>query len=120
MQRQPTRREALAWFGTGAAAAALPAAAWGQQPPAFPKGAVIRTVLKDYAPEDLAGSATLFHEHLSLRKGFLEDWGGFSAATRRADARPSAPPPALAPGRPPPTERPRPTRCPTKPSWFRN
>jgi hypothetical protein len=30
-----------------------------------PKGAVIRTLFKDYAPEELAGGATLFHEHLS-------------------------------------------------------
>jgi phosphotriesterase-related protein len=34
--------------------------------PAFPKGAVIRTVLKDINPEDIGHGATLFHEHLSL------------------------------------------------------
>ena len=30
------------------------------------KGAIIRTVLKDLAPEELADGATLFHEHMSL------------------------------------------------------
>jgi phosphotriesterase-related protein len=32
----------------------------------FPKGAVIRTILKDTPPEQLGRGATLFHEHLSL------------------------------------------------------
>jgi phosphotriesterase-related protein len=35
-------------------------------PVAFPKGAVIRTVLRDVPPEELAGGATLVHEHISL------------------------------------------------------
>jgi predicted metal-dependent phosphotriesterase family hydrolase len=34
--------------------------------PAFPKGAVIRTLLKDLPPEALATGAVLFHEHLSI------------------------------------------------------
>jgi len=34
------------------------------QAPKFPQGAIIRTILKDYAPEELAGGATLFHEHM--------------------------------------------------------
>ena len=64
-----TRREALEILGMSAvAAAALPAAAFAQGP-AFPKGAIIRTLLKDYAPEELAGGATLFHEHMSLGAG---------------------------------------------------
>ena len=33
---------------------------------AFPKGAIIRTILKDVAPEALASGATLFHEHISI------------------------------------------------------
>jgi len=32
----------------------------------FPRGAIVRTVLKDLPPEALAGGATLFHEHMSL------------------------------------------------------
>ena len=32
----------------------------------FPDGAIIRTLLGDVAPEELAGGATLFHEHLSI------------------------------------------------------
>ena len=32
----------------------------------FPEGAIIRTVLRDIDPEELAGGATLFHEHLSI------------------------------------------------------
>ena len=32
----------------------------------FPQGAIIRTLLKDVAPEELATGMTLFHEHLSL------------------------------------------------------
>jgi phosphotriesterase-related protein len=38
----------------------------GQAPAAFPRGAVIRTLLKDVPPEALAGGPTLFHEHLSI------------------------------------------------------
>jgi phosphotriesterase-related protein len=33
---------------------------------AFPKGAVIRTLLKDVSPDTLGTAATLFHEHLSF------------------------------------------------------
>ncbi len=32
----------------------------------FPEGAIIRTLLGDVDPEQLAGGATLFHEHLSI------------------------------------------------------
>jgi phosphotriesterase-related protein len=87
-----TRREALGILGMSAAAATLPefvsAAA-----PTFPKGAVIRTVLKDYAPEDLAGGATLFHEHMSFADNFMTRWTGFAADTRRETALPGAPAP---------------------------
>lgn len=73
MMDSVSRRRALGILGAGAISMALPdrsdAAA-----PEFPKGAVIRTVLKDYAPEDLAGGATLFHEHLSLAPDFMPRW----------------------------------------------
>ena len=95
-----TRRHALGLLGAGAAAAALPAAA-SAQGLSFPKGAVIRTVLKDYAPEELASGATLFHEHMSLRPGFLEDWNRYSADSRRANTRPNAPPAPARAGAPP-------------------
>jgi hypothetical protein len=64
-----TRREALGMLGMGIAAAALPRVA--SAAPSFPDGAVIRTLLKDYPPEELGGGATLFHEHMSLAPDFL-------------------------------------------------
>ena len=67
--RSMTRRQALELLGMSAAAAALPAYA-SAQAPTFPKGAIIRTILKDYAPEELAGGATLFHEHMQLAPDF--------------------------------------------------
>jgi hypothetical protein len=93
-----TRREALRIVGGAAAAAALPLAA-SAQAPAFPKGAVIRTLFKDYAPEELAGGATLFHEHLSLGADFGERFRAAAAAVLAAQgappsARPAGPPPA--------------------------
>lgn len=66
-----TRRDALALIGGGAACSV--AASWGRAfaqstaRPAFPKGAIIRTILKDVPPESLASGASLFHEHLSMR-----------------------------------------------------
>jgi hypothetical protein len=57
-----TRREALELLGFGAVAfAAAPMRALAQT--TFPKGAVIRTLFRDYAPDELADGATLFHEH---------------------------------------------------------
>ena len=83
-----TRREALGLLGMGAAAAALPTQLLAA--PTFPKGAVIRTVLKDYAPEELAGGATLFHEHMSFQDDFMTRWTGYAADTRRETAMPGA------------------------------
>ena len=67
-----TRRQALGILGAGAAAGV--AARFGdvlaaQSParPVFAKGAIIRTVLKDLPPEELASGPSLFHEHLSMR-----------------------------------------------------
>lgn len=81
-----TRREALELLGMSAAAAALPGVASAQSGITFPKGAIIRTILKDYAPEELAGGATLFHEHMSMAPDFLPRWMKFAAETRAANA----------------------------------
>jgi len=52
----------------------------------FPKGAIIRTVLKDVPPEALGGGATMWHEHVARNY--------------------SSPPPAVPPGTPAPTSLP--------------
>jgi phosphotriesterase-related protein len=94
-----TRREALRLIGIGAAAAALPrpvAAA-----PTFAKGAVIRTILKDYDPQELGGGATLFHEHMSFPPDFLPRFIKYAAETQAATRPPNAPPPAGRGGPPP-------------------
>src|SRR5689334_4341169 len=84
-----TRREALGMLGMGAVAAALPefvsAAA-----PTFPRGAIIRAILKDYAPEELAGGATLFHEHMSFASNFMTRWTAYAAETRALNGPPPA------------------------------
>jgi predicted metal-dependent phosphotriesterase family hydrolase len=85
-----SRREALGILGAGAAALALPDLA-PAAPPTFPKGAIIRTILKDYAPEDLAGGATLFHEHMSLAPDFMPRWMASARATREASGQAAAP-----------------------------
>src|SRR5258705_7230048 len=77
-----SRREMLGLMGAGALASTLPVGAFAA--PTFPKGAVIRTVLKDYAPEELAGAATLFHEHMSFASDFMTRWNGYAAETRAA------------------------------------
>ena len=97
-----SRRDLLQWLGMSAAAAALPVTA-GAQAAAFPKGAVIRTLLKDYAPEELGGGATLFHEHLSIGADFNERFRAASNAVRVAQGLPPFPagrggPPPAAPG----------------------
>jgi phosphotriesterase-related protein len=86
-----TRREMLSMLGLGACATALPRLA-GAATPTFPKGAVIRTILKDYAPEELAGGATLFHEHLTFAPDFMTRWVGYAAETRALNG----PPPGAA------------------------
>jgi hypothetical protein len=96
------RRDALATL----AFAAFRGAAFAQKGPAFPKGAIIRTVLKDIAPEELAGGATLFHEHMSLAEDFLPRWVQFQRAARAAAGGTGAANPAsgrgAAPATPPP------------------
>jgi phosphotriesterase-related protein len=91
-----TRREMIGWLGMVAASVAVPrrlsAAA-----PTFPKGAVIRTVLRDYLPDELTGGATLFHEHLSLAPDFLKRFDAAAAATRATNGlNPTPPPPPSA------------------------
>src|SRR5882672_1174828 len=78
-----TRREALSLLGIAAGAAVGARASAGQvpafaadvswhgrgvvpAPPAFPRGAIIRTLIKDVPSDALAGGPTLFHEHLSI------------------------------------------------------
>jgi len=84
------RRQVFKVLGMGAAAAALPKRVLAQAP-AFPKGAVIRTILKDYAPEELAGGATLFHEHMQLAPDFNAKFAAATAAARAANGLPPAP-----------------------------
>jgi phosphotriesterase-related protein len=82
-----SRRAALELLGMGAAGAALPGRAFAQTP-TFPQGAVIRTLFKDYPPEELAGGATLFHEHMSLAPDFNARFGAATAAARAANGLP--------------------------------
>jgi phosphotriesterase-related protein len=76
----------------GAAAAALPATSFSQtSTPTFPKGAIIRALLKDYAPDELAGGATLFHEHMQLATDFMAKFTAATAAARAANGLPPVP-----------------------------
>src|SRR5258706_16317685 len=95
-----TRREALSMLGMGAAAAALPRAASAE--PSFPEGAVIRTILKDYPPEELRGGATLFHEHMSLAPDFLLRFRQYAAEAQAVNRPPNGPQSAGPGGGPPP------------------
>jgi phosphotriesterase-related protein len=61
-----TRREAIGLLGAGGGLAVLHGIDVGAQTPEFPRGAIIRTLLKDLPPDAVIGS-TLFHEHLSIR-----------------------------------------------------
>ena len=92
-----TRREVLETLVIGAAAANFCPRALYAQEQGYPKGSIIRTILKDYAPEDLAGGATLFHEHLSLPPEFMPSWIRHAAETRAANAAPNAVPAATPP-----------------------
>lgn len=77
-----TRREAIGLLGASLSAFAAT--------PQFPKGTIIRTVLKDIPPQDLAGGATLFHEHMSLSPDFLPK---FASLSRAQSPQAPAPPP---------------------------
>lgn len=82
-----TRRQVLKILGIGSAAAAAPRSVFAQEPQ-FPKGAIIRTLLKDYAPAELAGGATLFHEHMQLAPDFNARFAAAAAAARAANGLP--------------------------------
>ena len=58
----------------------------------FAKGAIIRAILRDYAPEELAGGATLFHEHMQLATDFSARFAAAAAAARATNGLPPAPP----------------------------
>ncbi|HKF69531.1 MAG TPA: hypothetical protein VKB36_23460 [Vicinamibacterales bacterium] len=67
IHRSFTRREAMGFIATSAAAVLT--SGWPETSASaqdVPRGAVIRTVLKDIAPASLGSAATLFHEHLSF------------------------------------------------------
>ena len=76
LARRLSRRDAINLLGIGAGLGlvagwrheAEPAAAFAQPASkvAIPKGAIIRTVLKDVSPDALGSRATLFHDHISL------------------------------------------------------
>jgi len=94
-----TRRDALQMVGVSAVAMAVAPMPTRAQAPVFPERAVIRTLFKDYAPEELAGGATLFHEHLSLGEDFGARFRAASQAVLAAQgitvpATGTAPPPA--------------------------
>jgi len=104
-----TRREALArglrLLSAGVVAgAALPDIA-SAQAPAFPKGAVIRTLFKDYAPEEFAAGATVFHEHTQLGTDFGDKFRAATNAVRALNGLPPQPPPTPPSGPPPPDPR---------------
>ena len=84
-----TRRQALE-LGLGVVAAAAFHGHASAQGVVFPKGAVIRTLLKDLAPDELAGGATLFHEHMSLATDFNQRFFAANAAVRAANGEPAA------------------------------
>jgi phosphotriesterase-related protein len=86
---KPTRREALGILGGGAVAALMQSAS--SAAPQFPKGAIIRTVLKDMRPEELAGGATLFHEHMSFAADFMPRWIALARGGARGATAPAAP-----------------------------
>ena len=50
LSQRLTRRQAIEVLGMSAAVAALPKRVLARAP-AFPKGAIIRTILRDYVPE---------------------------------------------------------------------
>ncbi len=88
-----TRRQVLALMGTGATAAAFPSVA-SAQGPTFPKGAIIRALLRDFQPDELGGGAVLFHEHMSLAVDFNDRFRAATAAARAANGLPPAAGPA--------------------------
>lgn len=89
-----TRREAIRLLTLAAGATGAWPSMAAAQGPTFLKGAIIRTLFKDMAPEELAGGATSFHEHLSLPADFNAKFGAATAAARAANGLPAATAPA--------------------------
>ena len=74
----PSRRQLLRFLATTAGIGFVGSrgfnelfAQTGARRISFPKGAVIRTILKDVAP-DTIGGPTLFHEHMSLSRAYWD------------------------------------------------
>jgi len=88
------RRDVLGSLGAAAVGIAVPEVRLSGAAATFPSGAVIRTVLKDYPPDELGGGATLFHEHMSFAPDFFKRFDEATAATRAAAGLPPAPPAA--------------------------
>jgi phosphotriesterase-related protein len=105
----PTRREALATAVRLLSASVMAGTAFptetSAQATSFPKGAVIRTLFKDYAPEELAGGATMFHEHVQLGTDFGDKFRAATNAVRALNGLPPQPAPAPATGPQPPDPR---------------
>jgi phosphotriesterase-related protein len=117
MRKQWTRRDALRLIGSGAGIGVAGVLqeetsllAWlqrgGGQNVRFPRGAVIRTLLKDLPPDALSSGPTLFHEHLSInippppgRGGAPPAPPGAALPAQRGAVPPAAP---VAPASPPP------------------
>jgi predicted metal-dependent phosphotriesterase family hydrolase len=98
-----TRREWLRLAGAGAGLGVLSSrdveavlelgqGAAGQRV-SFPRGAIVRSVLKDVPPDALAGGATLFHEHLSINLSGLGRGNPPAGAGAAAPPKPPASPP---------------------------
>jgi len=86
-----TRRNALRFLGTASSLLVLPPKGFGFKEPEFPRGAIIRTVLKDIHPSELANGATLFHEHMSLSSAYNNKIRAKTAQGRGLSAPPSEP-----------------------------
>jgi phosphotriesterase-related protein len=99
-----TRRDWMRWLGVVAGFSAgggirdvaevlaMQSQAGSRPVPTFPRGAVIRTLLKDVPPASLGQGVTLFHEHLSINLAGLTGRGG------------QPPPPGAPPAQPPVTD----------------
>jgi phosphotriesterase-related protein len=100
-QSQLTRRDAIGLLGSAAglgltgalsdvaSLVAAPAASVNAagQAGRYPKGAIIRTLLKDVPPDQIGSGSILFHEHLSYNNAF------FAKLRSEAPPRAGAPPP---------------------------
>src|SRR2546422_462017 len=84
--RRLTRREMVRLLGVGTGLGLVShftglellakQAAAGRGAITFPKGAIIRTILKDIRPEDVTSGSILFHEHVSLSTPWMQKLRG--------------------------------------------